>query len=171
MTLSLNDLVARAKARSAAEAEAKASEKTAKAFAETAKRRPLTAEELELRERADWEPTALVLVFDAWECACGASGDSPGGLMIHSRHRRMSADRLLAPRFESQVDPTLPRHFHYETRVVALCPHCAESNGFLTKHTPMRPQQEIRPADFTGEGAGFVREWQQLRAQPEGDPT
>lgn len=160
--VTLAELMSRAKAAAAAKEAEKAAKAKSEELAKTAARRPLTAEELELRERADWEPKALVLIFDAWECSCGASGDAPGGLMIYSQHRRMSVERLVAPRFESQVDPSLPRRHHYEKRVVALCPFCAEGHGFLTKHVPVERRASPVLGQFAGEGAGFVAEWKQL---------
>jgi len=160
-TTSLTDLLSRAKANAAARDAEKAAEAKSRELAKTAARRPLTAEELELRERADWEPTTLVLILDVWKCACGAEGVSPGGLMIHSQHRRMNADRLLAPRFESQIDQGLPRAYKYEDRIVALCPDCCEANGFLTKFLPAARSAPVL-GHLSGEGAGFVSEWKQL---------
>lgn len=163
-TISIDDLLSRARAIVAAKAAAKASEVEAKKYAEIARKRPLNAEELELQARADWEPVALVLVLDEWECSCGASGLAPAGLMIHSHHRRMAAERLQAPRFESQVDETLPRRYHYERRVTALCPDCCEQNGFTERHAPAAPRPGPIVGQFAGEGAGFVKEWQELRS-------
>lgn len=166
---SLADLFARAQAKVKADAEAKAAEKASKDLAALAKKRTLTTEELELRELSDWEPKALILVLDNWKCACGAEGISPGGLMIFSRHRRMHAERLASPRFESQIDQNLPRRHLNKERICALCWFCKTTNGFGQPHVSEAPSTGPALQDFAGEGAGFVRQWREFRAPLEDD--
>lgn len=163
MSISLAELQARAKA-AVAKKELEAAAKKLETKARTG--RQLTAEELELRERAEWQPVALVLVIDDWSCACGAEGLAPAGLMIHSEHTRLAnTSRLVAPRFESQIPEALPRRYHYEKRITALCPVCCEKFGFRTKHAPSGPRPGPILGQFAGEGAGFVEEWQRLRGE------
>jgi hypothetical protein len=117
----------------------------------------------------EWRAEGLVFLIEEWECAsCGAVGEHPLGAQIRWTHLRYAnTTRLTAPRSESDPDLNrLPRHFHYTTREVSICPKCCADHGFATAlPEPMTPAQQ--KAAQPVEGAGFVEEWKKLRAPAE----
>lgn len=110
----------------------------------------------------DWQTTSLVLCYDQWTCACGASGTSPEGLFLLQVHTRMANSIRLQPiRHESSL-PDLQRRIKITERVVALCPGCASLNGFLTRYQPPPPPAlRGKPSQ---EPSSFIAEWNKLRA-------
>lgn len=108
-----------------------------------------------------WAPAGLCFRRERWDCACGAHGMRPLGLFVLQTHTQITASRFVAIRHESALPP-LPRYLHTEEIIVSLCPSCAPEHGFSTVWVSPRPPATV--SNFEGRGAGFVEEWNALRA-------
>lgn len=166
---SLTDLISEAKDKLAKEAEAKSLATKAKSAKTEDARRASQLEADRIRAELDWQPRALVLVIDNWECShCETEGESPTGIFILKEHVRLANSVILEPpRSESRLPDDLPRRRKYTNRVVAICPHCAADVGFakiLTDKVNEIKGQTTTPAQH----GPFVRDWL-VKRSPTGD--
>lgn len=162
---SLAALVAQAKQTVAAKSAATTAATKLKSARSAVERESLQTEVNDMLAIVDWRSTALVLVYDHWECACGNHGKSPQGMFFFQEHTRLAnATRIVPPRSESEGND-LPKRIKLEHRVVAVCPECAGEAGFHKIIEPPKTPEERRMAlRSPGE---MIREWQALRTQRE----
>lgn len=122
---------------------------------------PRTLPDAEPAYTPTWAPTGLCFRRERWDCACGSHGMRPLGLFVLQTHTQITASRFVAIRHESELPP-LPRYLHTEELIVSLCPDCAPEHGFSTVWVAPRPPATV--SNHEGRGAGFVEEWNALRA-------
>lgn len=156
----LEQLIAEAKAKIAAEAAAKQATAQSKTAKTSAARDASLAEARRISNELDWRPTALVFVTDEWECACGEVGSTPAGMFIYKRHTRMAnAFTLSAVRSESEGNE-LPRLIKYTERFISVCPSCCGTLGFQNELV----EKVAAPAPLHAAPGTFTQEWETLRA-------
>jgi hypothetical protein len=162
--LTLDSLVAKAKAEVAARDQLKAADAKTKAARTEAARLESLAEANELRAAVDWRVRALVLVVERWECRCAARGETPQGVYLYKEHARLANSTCLTlPRHESEVEPGLPRRLHYTHRITAMCQSCAPDLGFH-RQLAGAPTTDLPHNESVGE---VTRAWLADRARTE----
>ena len=161
--LDLAALTARVKARVATEEAAKVAKVAAKRDPSKA------AEAYVLQNAADWNTTALVIVYDDWECACGNHGSSPRGLFLLQEHSRMANCSRLEAIGSGTPPPHLPKKWFGESRIVALCHQCAPAVGFLKEYRRPPPPAHSALASFLTQAHQAGRVMQPHEEAPDGD--
>lgn len=167
MTVSLSDLIAKAKVATELAAQAKAAQAKAKKAKAPREIAEAEAEALAIQARIDWRSTTLLFRLVKWQCACGHSGTRPDGLFIFQEHVRMANTyRFIRPREGAEVD--LPRRVQTTTEVTALCVACSSTSGFVAPwHEPARRL----PPSPAREGLGpLVQEFRRLTKEIEDEP-
>lgn len=156
-------LVAAAKQTVAAKDAIKAAEVKVKKARSEPEREAAQSEVQDMLAIVDWRTTALVLVMDTWDCACGAHDQSPQGMFFYQEHTRIAnATRLTPPRSESEGND-LPKRIKLEHRIVAICGYCAPAAGFTKLLEPPKTQEE-RQLALRRPGM-YVSEWNAARRQ------
>lgn len=132
MTLSLTELVARAKETVAAKErlqalETKAKEARGKVGAEA------NAEARALRERLEWTPRYFVHRVVVWRCqTCASRGRWSDGLFVLYEHNTLASTyRFVRPAQTGVSGADLPRRAVEERRLLQMCAECGEKAGFV----------------------------------------
>jgi len=165
---SLQALVAKAQAAVAAKASTKAAEGKVKTARSEPEREAAQSALAEMLAIVDWRSTALVLLMDTWDCACGAHDQSPQGIYLHQEHTRMANSTRLTPIRSQRDGNDLPKRVKLEHRIVAVCGYCAPELGFERfLERPTTPEEKARANRRPGM---YVAEWHDKRRQLAGVP-